>query len=336
MKSNKKILIIRFNAIGDVVMSTIIPFSIKLRHSASEIHYLTSKNNAKMLKNCSYIDKIIPFNGNISGTIKELFKQRYDCIICLNYTLKSYLFTFLSFPKRIIFKSFKGTSWVENYFNTAKELYNDLVMPNRLCMHNEDFKSKYHVLKIINKYPKPHILINPGRLYNQIRQGRVWNIEKYMELSKKLLKMYGGTIFVNGSISERDYHMLLADKNIVILTGMYNLVETCAVISLCDLVISGDSGPCHIASAYNKKTVALLGSTSPDKIKPYGNNGYYIEPTTSCRYCWKKKCKFLKDSSDYAPCIESITPEMVIDKIKENNLLEMETKNDKQYAKYPI
>lgn len=329
MKKNKKILIIRFNAIGDVVMTTIIPFAIKNQHKNCEIHYLTTKNNAAMLKNVPSIDKIISFNGNFLETIKNLFKQKYDCIICLNYTLKSYILSFLSFPKRIIFRSFQGTSWVENYFNTAKKLYNDLVLPNRLYMNNKMFTSNFSVLQEIKKYPKPHILFNPGKYKNQIRQGRVWNIQKWKELGEKLLTEYGGTIFINGSNEERDYHLFLSNNNIVIFSGQYNIEETCNLISLCDIIISGDSGPVHIASAYDKKAIAILGSTSPDKIKPYGKNGYCIEPTTSCRYCWKKKCKFLKEKSGYAPCIESITPDMVIKKIEENNLLSLKKQSKK-------
>ena len=88
-----------------------------------------------------------------------------------------------------------------------------------------------------------------------------------------------------------------------------------------DLMISGDTGPLHIATGHNVKTLAILGSTSPDKIKPYGENGYYIEPTIDCKYCWKKKCKLIKEGERYTPCTESISVEMVLNKIKENNLL---------------
>ncbi len=321
MEEKKKILIIRFHAIGDVAMSTIIPLAIKLKHPNCEIHYLTSKINAQMLKNIFYIDRIIPFNNNMTETIKELFKQKYDCIISLNYTLKNYLLTFLSFPKKIIFRSFKGISWVENYFFTAKKLYNDITLPGRLYMQNENLQSEYKIFKKIKNYSKPHILFNPGKYFNQTRQGRVWNIEKWKELADELLQEYGGTIFVNGSTQERDYHLQLSKENVIVLSGLSNISESGARISFCDLIISGDSGPCHIASAYNKKTIVILGSTSPDKIKPYGENGYYIEPTTTCRYCWRKKCKYYKCNSNYAPCIESITPDMVMKKIYDNALL---------------
>ena len=321
MKSNKKILVIRFCAIGDVVMSSIIPSAIKQKHPECEIHFLTNKVIAGMLKNCPHIDKIIPFEGGIIKTVIELFKERYDAILCLNYTLKGYLISFLSFPKKIIFKTFKGISWVENYFNTAKKVFSDLERPERLYLINKNKKTEQKIFDKLKNYKRPYILINPGKLVNQPREGRVWNIEKWKKLSGNLLNIYGGTIFVNGSLAERDYHLALADNNVIVLSGLNNLKETCALISHCDLIISGDSGPVHIASAYNKKTISILGSTSPDKIKPYGKNGYCVEPKTNCRYCWKKKCKFLKKDG-YAPCIESIEAEDVLNLIEEKNLLE--------------
>ena len=317
----KKILIIRFNAIGDVVHTTVIPYAIKQKHPECSIHYLTSPGNAIMLQNCNYIDKIIAFNDDTKQTIKDIRQEKYDIVISLNYTLKSYYLTFLSGAKKIAFRSYKGTSWVENYFHTAKKVYKDLELPPRLYMENYNRVAIEKVTNKLNQYPKPHIMINPGRYEGNARQGRIWHIDKWKTLSEKLLQTYGGTIFVNGSAKERDYHATLEDKGIVLLSGEFSLQETCIVLSMADLMISGDSGPLHIASAYNVKTLAILGSTSPQKIKPYGGNGYYVEPNIECKYCWKKKCKHTTSQKDYTPCIESITPDDVMEKIKKHGLL---------------
>lgn len=321
MKKNKKILIFKLFAIGDIVLSTVIPYSIKLKHPDCEIHYLTSSYGVQLFSNVPYVDKIIVFNSDIKELIKEIRKQNYDAVVFLNHTSYIYKFALSLFPIKSIFKSIKGKSWVENYFYTAKKIYNDVELPERLYLSNENCFEKFPDLNKINEYPKPYILLNPGRYQNQTRVGRIWNIEKYKELSKRLLDTYGGTVFVSGSEDERDYHMQLSGEGVVVLSGMYSLEETCALISLCDLVISGDSGPCHIASAYDKKTLAILGSTSPDKIKPYGKNGYYVGPASKCRYCWKRRCKYMEGNTGYTPCMESITVDMVMQKIKENNLL---------------
>ena len=321
MKENKKILIYRLNAIGDVVLSTIIPYAIKLKHPNCTIHYLTFEYNLPTLNNCPYIDKIFVLGADHEKAVRELREEHYDEAVFLNFNKYAFKFALKILPAKIIFKSLRGKSWVENYFYTAKKVYKDIELPDRLYLSNEQCLANFADLDKFKKYPKPHILINPGQYYNQKRVGRVWNIEKYRELSKRLLNKYGGTVFVSGNEDEREYHSQLEDENVIVLSGLYNLEDTCAIISLCDLVISGDSGPCHIASAYDRKTVAILGSTSPDKIKPYGKNGYYVGPATKCRYCWKKRCKYMEGNTGYTPCMESITVDMVMQKIKENNLL---------------
>jgi ADP-heptose:LPS heptosyltransferase len=176
---------------------------------------------------------------------------------------------------------------------------------------------KSELQKELEKYPHPHIMLNPGAYYTSNRAGRTWNIEKWKELSKRLIDTYGGTIFVNGAKREYEEHLKLENERVHILSGKYSLQDSSIILGLSDLVISGDSGPVHIASAFNVKTIAILGSTSPDKIKPYGENGYFVEPTSECRYCWQKKCKKLNEGEKYSPCIESISVDMVMEKVKQ-------------------
>ena len=320
----KKILVIKFSALGDLVHSSVIPVAIKEQYPEVKIHYLTTKNNARLLENCACVDKILTYDGNFIECLRNIFQEGYDVVFCLNYTMRCYLFSFFSFAKKVVFRKNEYNSLVENYFYTAKSIFKNIDLPARLFLDNTDSVVVEAVKQKIKDYPRPYIVINPGKYNNNPRQGRIWNIKNWAELAKELLSSFGGTVFVNGSMSERDYHIQLSDDRIVVLSGLLKLKESCAMLSMADLVISGDSGPVHIASAYNVKTLSLLGSTSPDKIKPYGDNGFYVEPDTECKYCWKKKCKYTQSRYEYAPCIESITVEKVMKKIRECCLLKNE------------
>ncbi|MBQ9244820.1 glycosyltransferase family 9 protein [bacterium] len=322
---NKKILIIKLGAIGDVVHTTIIPEAIKLKHPTWEIHYMTSSVIAPILVDNKYIDKIIKYEKcncvKLIKTIKELRKEKYDIVINLSYSIKNLILSYSCGAKQCQNRIYTNKSWVEDYFYSAKRVINDIEMPEYLALENNT-NLVNSVKNKLDKYPKPYIVLNPGGYSSNIRQGRLWNIEKWKRLTQKLAETYGGTIFINGSKREREYHNNLKSKFCHIISGDFSLKESCALLSLADLVISGDSGPLHIASAQkNVKTLAILGSTSPDKIKPFGKNGYYIGPKSKCKYCWKKKCKYLKEQGLYTPCTESISTEMVVNKIKTNKLL---------------
>lgn len=317
----KKVLLIKMGALGDIVHSTVIPQAIKESYPDCEIHYLTTQFHTSILEQSPYVDKIIVYKNKLFETVKELFKNRYDVIFGLNYTLKIALLSYLLLPQRVVFRGYKGVSWVENYFNTAKVVFKNIKLPERLHLLQDEELSK-NFEEELKKFPKPHILFCPGRVSNNARQGRIWNIDKWNELSKEILKRYGGTIFVIGSTNEKKYHEVLEKEHVYIYTGKHGLKQTMAFISNADFMISADSGPVHVASAYNVKTISILGSTSPDKIKPYGENGYYVGPKTECKYCWKKKCDKLSKNNIYTPCIESIDVEDILLTIDKNNLLQ--------------
>ncbi len=320
--SKKKILIVRINAIGDVVMTTIMAQAIKAKHPDYEIHYLTSGYCTDILNPCSFIDKVHLYIDDFEKMASNLRKEKFDILYSLNYSFKNLRLALKIHPEKIIFKSLSlsNVSWVENYFLTAKKGVGDIELPESLILDNNP-KDVEFIEQKIKDYPRPYVVISPGKLENQPREGRVWNIQKWLILTEKLKELYGGTVFVVGGEDEKKYHEILKTKGAITYSGDLFISESATLISKANLVISGDSGPIHIASAKNVNSLVLLGSTSPDKIKPYGKKGYYIEPLTKCKYCWKKKCKKLKGKKGYAPCMESITVDMVLDKIKQENLI---------------
>ena len=323
MDKKKKILIIRLGAIGDVVHTTVIPKSIKTAHPDYEIHYLTQAENIPLLENCDYIDKIHLWDRTkrksykyLFETIKLLFKERYDIVFNLTNAIRNNLLSLGACPKKTVQRKFLKGSWVEDYFYTAKSVIKDIEIPPALELGvNKDIDKK--ITERLEGYPKPYTMIIPGGRTDKNRQGRLWNIENWKKLTEELQKKYGGTIIVCGAKGERTYHEQLKKDGVIITSGEYNLAGTSALLSHANLVISGDTGPLHIASAHNVNTLALIGSTSPDKIKPYGDKGYYISADTECKYCWKKKCKFTKNNEKYTPCMENITVDMVMGKIEE-------------------
>ena len=322
MKEIKKILIIRLGAIGDAVFTTIMPYAIKLKHPDCEVHYVLQKEVVGLLENNPYIDKIYTWDrqagknfGYIHKMAQVFAEEKYDVIFNLNNTLKTFLLSFLSFPKKIVPKKQYRKTWVEDFFLIAKSVFDDIELPDRLYLEvNEQASVK--VEEMIKEYPRPYLVFSPAGATNRNRAGRMWDLENWKTLSGMVLERFGGTVFVTGSDSEAELHKGLQREGVVILSGGLTLEESGALFSKSDLVVSGDTGPLHIATAYDVKTLALLGSTSPDRIKPYGKNGHWISSDFKCKYCWKKKCKFLNEKGGITPCMNELKPIQVFEKIK--------------------
>ena len=92
-----------------------------------------------------------------------------------------------------------------------------------------------------------------------------------------------------------------------ILTGKTNLRELGALMERADFVISGDSGPMHLAVAVGSNVIALFGPTSPDLTGPYGNKNYtVIRKDTECEIpCYDLECRNYR-------CMDAITVDDVL------------------------
>ncbi len=133
-----------------------------------------------------------------------------------------------------------------------------------------------------------------------------WPIKRWKELIEKLgideynLLLLGGPEEVN-AVKE-----LKKEFGVIIDTGCDNsLLEFAAIVDLCDLVITADTLALHIATALQKKIIALFGPTSSAEIELYGK-GIKLSSQDGCNCYYRKYC------SEDVSCMEKITSEMVI------------------------
>ncbi|MDD3238345.1 MAG: glycosyltransferase family 9 protein [Candidatus Gastranaerophilales bacterium] len=324
----KKILIIRLGAIGDVIHTSVIQKSIKMQHPDAEVHLLTSYILAPLMKNDKYLDKLFVFDSSNKDNPFYLLslglkfrREKYDAVINLSNSMRNIFLMFLASPKKKIKRCTEPIHAVQSFFQSAKEVYDDLDLPKNLTLA-VDVDVQRDVQKMIEDYPRPFVIFSPGGEHNNERQGRVWPIQSWKELGKLVSNKFGGTIFVIGSPAERQNHLELENlENIKIYTGKLTLEQSAALSSEADLFISGDSGPLHIASALNVTTLGLMGSTSPQFCSPYGEQCHTILPKSECAPCHLKICSKLELGEDYTPCMKSITADDIMNLIDEKGLL---------------
>lgn len=317
---SKKILIIRLGAIGDVVHSTIIAQAIKSTYPQHQVDFITAKSICPVLENNSYIDNVIPFDmkqkDNIFYLIKkglELRKTKYDFIINLTNAARNFIMIYFANPKTLVKRNAQRVHAVDAFYNTACDALGELKKPEYLDLGiDKEIQNKFK--QELSAMQHPLVILSPGGENDSQRQGRIWVDEYWKQLGNMLAEKYGASVFVIGSPAEAKNHSKYQDiKNSHIYSGKLSLKETAALISLCDLFISGDSGPLHMADAVGAKTIALMGSTHPRSSSAYSKNGTFIEPTISCRYCGQRKCKMLGEGEKFTPCMCSIKPEKVME-----------------------
>lgn len=319
-----KILVIRLGAIGDVVHSTIIADSIKSAHPEDDVHFLTSDFLAQILKNHRSISKVWEFDNSLKNNFfyltllgLKLRKERYTKVFALTSSARILYLSFFAAPFGII-KRYTLSAGVAGFFATALKLYPDLVQSKDLKIE-VDKNAVEKMKNLVGNNESGYFVLCPCGANNALREGRVWRFGNWIELGNLIYEKFGSKIYICGSKAEAEQHSkFVAIKNAEILSGKLSLTESVALYSKADFVVSGDSGPLHLAAAVGVKTIGLMGSTDPQFNGPYGANGFSVEPKIDCKYCGLKKCKFNLLPDESAPCINSITPGEVINIIENN------------------
>ena len=97
--------------------------------------------------------------------------------------------------------------------------------------------------------------------------------------------------------------MNISKDRYVNLVGLTDLRQMAIVISRSTVVVSGDSGPMHMAYSLGRFVIALMGPTDPVQFGPYGNKNKIIRVNHECRGCQLTVCPFGRDCLfDINPC----------------------------------
>ena len=319
----RKILIIRFGAIGDLLHSSEIFRSIKRKYPKIEIHYLTTKVPAQIIENDNDIDKIILLEDKkykyLWKLAKELHKEKYDLIINLQNSNRAKFLAFFTFAKKTVTykKTFKLHA-VENFWQTAHKVFKDIELKQELELQI----SQELIEKIKKLLPSDKKIVTINIFTSHTRQGRRWRKEYFRQLTLDLISKYNCQIVFSGSPDEadelNDFEGL--SQNITILAGKLSLMESCALYALSDVMISGDTGPLHLASGCKKPVcIGLYGGAPISRTGVWGQKHYNISANLPCIPCNRRKCKLKK--GQYNPCLDAITPEHILNLIEEEKLL---------------
>ncbi len=312
----KKILVIRFSSIGDVVLTS--PIVRCLKQNNYEVHYLIKPKFATVIENNPYIDKMHLFN-HLSETIKTLKQEQFDFVvdlqnnrnsrwICWRLAVPNKTFPKLNWQKLLVVwfklkKLLPKKHIVDRYFEATKPLgvYND-------GKGLDFFINEKKISDNIKNFPTPYVtLISGGSYYTKkIPYSKIKEICKKLSMHKIILLG-----------DEKDYldtqNIEKECANAVNWCGKTNLHESAYLVQHSDFVISSDTGLMHIAAAFKKKIFSLWGNTIPE----FGMYPYSPHPESKIienKSLWCRPCSKLGYS--YCPllhfeCMKSLSVEEI-------------------------
>ncbi len=340
----KKILVIRFSSIGDIVLTTPVIRCLKNQLQEVEIHVLTKKKFSNLYKTNPYINKVYEFDDSLKRNIEELKIEHYDYVVDLQKNKRSVRVTralgrpHASFPKlnfrKFLLSTFKinimpDIHIVDRYFKAVEKLgvKNDY--------QGLDFfiseKNNYDISQLPENFQKGYYAFVIGGTYKT----KILPAVKIVEIIKKINKavvLLGGPddveraeeiIYgVNETTRQQDNE---GSKNsqILNLVGKINLEQSASIVKNADSVLTNDTGLMHIAAAFHKNIVSVWGNTVPELgMYPYlpkeKDKCHIVEcKDVKCRPC--SKLGFKECPKKHFRCMMEIDVEEVV-KLLDNEL----------------
>ena len=349
----KKILVIQWDYLGDIIVSTPALRTLRDIYSSAEIHLVTSPENKSYIDGFSFVNRMLYLKNPLHAgrgkfTLKDFFncisklrKEKYDFIIELTGRLPNQIFlpflrtdysvgldpanNFYFLDRRVHSNRKHQTERYldavnavnKNNSNCSLELWNPATEEDRLRI-NKLLQEK----GIYNNF----VIIHSTASWKP----RQWPIERWKKVLNFLTDKGGNVVFI-GATEEynqiEQIRRLLKGKNNFNFAGLISVRETIALMEKADFFIGNDSGPMHLAAVAKLKAIVLFGPGDPIKWGYSFHKIIYKEPPCSpCpQFAFRDKC--VKGLS-ICKGLLAITSDEVIEKCEEFLIDKKEEKNE--------
>lgn len=323
-KDIKKILIFRIGNIGDIICSVPSMVAIRENFPKAKIILLSSPGKHEMigaealLKNAEFLNgNIIYYQEEIKALkgkhnlIRRLKKEKFDLFIELPQNLTKfsteirnlvfakligvkYAFGFrintIRIFRRIQSKYLKFDNEVERILKILKRerLKVEEVLFS-LPISEEDKERVSNFLIELNN--RNVIALNPIAK----RQPNLWPLDRFAEVGRWLIKNYNVKIVAIGD--ERDGKKIeqlkeMIGEGAINVTNRFTLLQTIELLRYCQLLISGDTGAVHMASAVGVPIIGIYSARDfKNKWSPYGEKNIVLRKEPRCHLCFSESCK---------------------------------------------
>ena len=320
----RKVLAIRLQALGDMVIT--LPYLNSLRDNLphTQLHFLTRQEFAGVPQHLDLFDRVYQIGGGRNfkmqllstlSLLPRLMVQRYDVVLDLQRNTLSRLVRRAVRPPA--YSEFDRLSPIAAGERTRLTIeaagLGQVGLNARLRLKNAAAG-----IEILRKHGwqvgTALVVLNPAGLYVT----RQWPIEYYVEFARLWLAHYNSdTRFVllgTDRIAARAGALRSElGEHAIDLVAKTSATEAFAVLQNVDLVLSEDSGLMHMAWVSGRPTIALFGSTRSDWSRPLGEHSICLDSSDlPCGNCMQATCQF-----EDVRCLTRYTPGLVFDQARD-------------------
>lgn len=324
-EASPKFLLVRLGSLGDVIHAIPSAAALRARYPGAQIDWLVDPRYTSVLQLVEGLTHAIPLDPRkgvaaLLGTVRRLRREKYDAAIDLQGLLKSAVLARVSGAARVI-----GFPREHLREPAARFLYSETpdpgaephVIRKNLALTRtlgvEDLRVAFPLklprtvaadTAIARFGSEEYALINPGAAWPNKR----WTPQRFGALAAEIRERIGVRSLVLWGPGEEGIASLVvsSSRGAAELAPPTNIVDIFAISRRAKLMVSGDTGPLHIAAAVGTPLVALFGPTYAERNGPWSNDDITISRNARCFCHYERKCRLLQ------PCIEDIAVDEVV------------------------
>lgn len=334
-----RVLLIRLRSIGDTVLMTPCLAALKNWNPSLEIDVLLESLSAPVLSNHPQVSKLFVL-PKVSGElakirarwqiIKSLRAQSYDLAVNLHGGTTGLFLAKLSGAKKTLgYKASRYSSllslaapnpeiiWqkdqihcVEQQLGLLKWAGVEVNIPSALSLATDPLAKQTIETKLVG-IKKPFLLIHPAAAF----QSKQWEAKNFAAVIEHIFNRYKIPAILAVAKNEAQVAEKIKSFTKVPLTSFVdlNLSELMALIEQSSLFLGNDSGPAHIAAAFQKPIVVIFGSSNSKVWHPWLTDYKLLKADLPCIPCPGYSCSEFPEPE----CIKKITVESVINALEE-------------------
>lgn len=327
------ILLVRFSAMGDIILTTPLIRAIRARHPGATLTYVTKSLYEPLLARSPHLNEVIGWEPGLplADLAARLAGRNFTHRLDLHRSLRSRLLRlrlggrWTSYPKhriargvlirtkRDVYRDRRHV--VERFFDAARDL--DVTPDARpaecfVSAGSVEAAGRFLAERDIGT-SRQLIALAPGSAHATKR----WPLHHWVDLAHRLAGLGNDLVLVGGS-GEAEVAARIAETagvRAALATGSFDLEGTAALLKRCRALIAGDTGVMHLATAVGTPLVALIGPTVRQfGYFPYQAKAVVLEKDLPCRPCsayGSKACPL-----SHHRCMQDLMPEEVVDALR--------------------
>jgi len=304
------------NWIGDAVMATPTLRALRARFADAHVAVLLRAYTRGVIEPCPQADELVTLGAGglgVLGVRRFLRAGGFETALLLTNSFRTAWMAWLAGVPRRIGYARDGRGWMlTEKLTPAREGRRLLAVPaidyylalaERLGCATDDRRMELHVADADAAAvcdalarcgvtgDRPRVLITPGAAFGS---AKCYPPEQFAEAADRIAEQADAQILLTAAPDERPIleriRRRMTRPAVDMAAQIAGLAALKALVAACDLLITNDSGPRHIAAALGRAVVSIFGPTDPEWARIDYPREVLIRANVECAPCARRRC----------------------------------------------